>query len=125
MDEVLLLLAKSYAGTRDTVRQAAALSELIEKFPESSFAAEGRWMLAYSLLAQGKFSDADREFRKLYYLATDGKSKARARWGMGQALEGQGQLAAAVEQYEAIRDDWEDPAYAREKVARLRRRMEE
>jgi TolA-binding protein len=125
MDEVLLLLAKSYAGIHDTPRQTAVLSELIEKFPESSRATEGRWVMAFSLLAQGKFFEADREFRKLYYLATDRGSITRARWGMAQALEGKGQLGAAVEQYEAIRNDWEDPAYVADKIARLRRRMEE
>ncbi|MDA8121211.1 MAG: hypothetical protein M0Z38_01440 [Deltaproteobacteria bacterium] len=125
MDEVLLLLAKSYAGIGDTPRQTAVLSELIEKFPESSRATEGRWVMAFSLLAQGKFFEADREFRKLYYLATDRVSILRARWGMAQALEGKGQLGAAVEQYEAIRNDWEDPAYVTDKIARLRRRMEE
>ena len=123
MDEVLLLLAKAYAGASDPAREFAALSELVEKFPESSRAAEGRWMLAYALLAQGKFLEADREFRKLYYLAADRKAIARARWGMAQSLEGLGQLSAAVEQYEAIRNDWDDPAYVAEKIARLKRRM--
>jgi TolA-binding protein len=123
MDEVLLLLAKSYAGLADAPRQVAALSELVQRFPESSFAREGRWMMAFSLLAQGKFLDADREYRKLYYLASDRKSIAQARWGMAQALEGQGRLEAALEQYETIRNDWDDPAYVAEKIARLRRRM--
>lgn len=80
-------------------------------------------MLAYAYLAQGKFVEADREFRKLFYLASGRKDAARARWGMAQSLEGMGQLAAAVEQYEAIRNDWDDPAYVAEKIDRLKQRM--
>jgi len=123
MDVVLLLLAKAYGGMVDPSRQTAALSDLIEKFPDSPRASEGRWMLAYAYLAQGKFFEADREFRKLFYLVSDRKAIARARWGMAQALEGLGQLGAAVEQYEAIRNDWEDPAYVAEKIDRLKSRM--
>ncbi|MBI5577421.1 MAG: tetratricopeptide repeat protein [Deltaproteobacteria bacterium] len=123
MDEVLLLLAKAYEGASDRPREFAALSELVEKFPESSRAAEGRWMLAFALLAEGKFLEADREFRKLSYLATDRRGIARARWGMAQSLEGLGRLSEAVEQYEAIRNDWEDPSYVAEKIDRLKRRM--
>ena len=122
-DEVLLLLAKAYAGMPDPARQSAALSELIGKFPESPRAAEGRWMLANAYLAQGRYSEADREFRKLYYLASDRRAAARARWGMAQSLEVMGQLAAAVAQYEAIRNDWEDPAYVAEKIDRLKKRI--
>ena len=125
MDEALLLLAKAYAGIPDPSRQAAALSELIGRFPDSPRAAEARWMVANAYLAQGKFLEADREFRKLFYLASDRKAVARARWGMAQSLEGMGQLGAAVEQYEAIRNDWEDPAYVAEKIDRLKRRMNE
>lgn len=124
MDEVLLLLAKACAGMEDPSRQAAVLAELIGKFPDSPKAAEGRWMLAYGYLAQGKFIEADREFRKLLYLAADRKSAARARWGMAQALEGLGRLSAAVEQYEAIGNDWEDPAYIAEKIDRLKGRLQ-
>lgn len=123
MDEVLLLLAKAYAGMEDPPRQAAVLADLIGRFPGSPRAAEGRWMLAYGYLAQGKFIEADREFRKLLYLAADRKSAARARWGMGQALEGLGRLSAAVEQYEAIGNDGEDPAYVAEKIDRLKDRL--
>jgi hypothetical protein len=42
---------------------------------------------------------------------------------MAQALEGMGRLDSAVEQYEAIRNDWEDPAYVAEKIERLKGRM--
>jgi Tfp pilus assembly protein PilF len=80
-------------------------------------------MLAYAYLAQGKFFEAGREFRKVLSLVSDRKAMARARWGMAQALEGQGQLGAAVEQYEAIRNEWEDPAYVAEKIDRLKNRM--
>ena len=123
MDEVLLMLAKAHAGVSDSPRQFATLSELIERFPESPRASEGRWMMANALLAQGKYIEADREFRKLYYLATDRKAIARARWGMAQSLEGQGEISAAVEQYEAIRSDWDDPAYIAGKIDRLKRRL--
>jgi TolA-binding protein len=123
MDEVLLLSAKAYAGASDRPREFAALAELVERFPESSRAAEGRWMLAYALLAEGKFLEADREFRKLSYLATDRKAIARARWGMAQSLEGLGRLSEAVEHYEAIRNDWEDPSYVADKIERLKERM--
>jgi hypothetical protein len=44
---------------------------------------------------------------------------------MAQALEGMGQPGAAVEQYEAIRNDWEDPAQVAEKIERLKSRMKE
>lgn len=124
-DAVLLLLAKAYSGMADPYRQTAALSELIGKFPDSPRAAEGRWMLAHAYLAQGSFSEAEREFRKLLYLVSDRKAIARARWGMAQALEGMGQPGAAVEQYEAIRNDWEDPAQVAEKIERLKSRMKE
>lgn len=123
MDEVLTLLAKAYGGVPDPSRQIAALSELIDRFPESSRSVEGRWMLAYALLGQGKFFDADREFRKLYYLSSDRKDAARARWGMAQALEGLGQLGAALSQYEAIGNEWDDPEYVAAKIARVRERM--
>jgi hypothetical protein len=37
-------------------------------------------------------------------------------------MEGLGRLSAAVEQYEAIGNDWEDPAYLAEKIDRLKSR---
>ncbi|MGE5699171.1 MAG: tetratricopeptide repeat protein [Deltaproteobacteria bacterium] len=122
-DAVLLLLAKAYGGLVDPSRQTAALSELIGKFPDSPRASEGRWMLAYVYLAQGKFLEAEREFSKILYLVSDRKEIARARWGMAQALEGMGQSGAALEQYEAVRNDWEDPAHVSEKIDRLKKRM--
>ena len=63
---------------------------------------EARWAAAYALLAQGNFPEADREFRKILYLVTDRAAAARARWGIGQALEGQGEIAGALDQYRAI-----------------------
>ena len=123
MDEALILLAKAYAGMNDPARQQAALVELVEKHPDSPRAMEARWTVAYALLAQGKFPEADREFRKILYLAPDRKSAARARWGIAQALEGEGDLPAALEAYRAIGQDGEDPASLAEKIARLSERV--
>ncbi len=123
MDEVLILLAKAYAGQGDPARQYAVLLELVEKYPESPRAMEARWAAAYALLAQGRFAEADREFRKILYLVPDKAAAARARWGIAQALEGQGELAAALEQYRAIGPDGEDPAFLAQKIARLEKRM--
>ncbi|MGE5188891.1 MAG: tetratricopeptide repeat protein [Gemmatimonadota bacterium] len=122
-DEALYLLAKAYAGRGDPARQQAVLLELIETRPDSPRAMEARWAVAYVLLAQGTFADADREFRKILYLVTDRKEAARARWGIAQALEGEGELAAALEQYEAIGADGEDPAFLAAKIARLKKRL--
>ncbi len=123
MDETLFLLAKAYAGQGDPARQYAILLELVAKCPDSPRAMEARWAAAYALLAQQNFAEADREFRKILYLMTDKRQAARARWGIGQALEGQGALAAALEQYEAIGPDGEDAALLAEKIARLRKRI--
>jgi TolA-binding protein len=125
MDEALLLLGQAYGGMPDPARQIAVLTDLVGRFPGTSRAGEGRWMLANALMAQGRFQEADREFRKLFHLASDGKTAARARWGMAQALEGSGQLSAALEQYEAMRGDAEDPAHLAEKISRLKKRMKE
>lgn len=122
-DEVLLLLAKAYGQLPDPGRQMAVLSELIARHPDSPKAAEGRWIEAFALLAQGKFADADRAFRKILYLAADRAGVVRARWGIGQSLEGMGELAGALAEYEAIRDDWEDPGAIDGKIARLRERI--
>jgi len=122
-DEVLFLLARAYSGAGEVDRQAAALSELTERFPKSNRAAEGRWMLAYALLGQRRYADADREFRKLLYLAADRESKVQARWGMAQSLEGMGNFQGAIAQYEALRGDWGDPAYVEEKIVRLSARL--
>ncbi len=124
-DEVLFLLARAYGASRDGDRQAAALSELMERFPESNRAAEGRWMLAYVFLGQRRYADADREFRKLLYLSADRGSTARARWGMAQCLEGMEDLPGAIVQYEALRGEWEDPQYVERKIERLRSRLGE
>ncbi len=123
MDETLILLAKAYAGQGDPARQYAVLQELIGKYPDSSRAMEARWTAAYALLAQGNFAEADREFRKILYLAADRAGAARARWGIAQALEGQGDLAGALDQYRAIGPDGEDPAFLKEKIARLEKRL--
>ncbi len=48
---------------------------------------------------------------------------ARARWGIAQALEGEGELAAALEQSRAIGPDGEDPAVLSQKIARLEKRL--
>ena len=56
-------------------------------------------------------------------MVSDRKEAARARWGMAQAREGQGDLAAALLLYEAIREDWEDPAFIAGKVERLKKRL--
>lgn len=122
-DEVLLLLAKAYGRLPDFGRQEAVLTELIDRYPASPRAAEGRWMKAFGCLAAGKFGEAEREFRKILYLAADRTDIIRARWGLGQALEGIGDFKRALEQYEAIRNDWEDPAAVAAKIVRLEARI--
>jgi TolA-binding protein len=122
-DEVLFLLARAYGGAGEDERQAAALAELTERFPKSKRAAEGRWMLAYALLGQRRYADADREFRKLLYLSSERESAAQARWGMAQSLEGMGDLEGAIAQYEALREDADNPEYVAEKIARLSARL--
>ena len=122
-DEVLFLLARAYGAAGEDDRQAAALAELTERFPKSKRAAEGRWMLAYALLGQRRYADADREFRKLLYLATEREAAVKARWGMAQSLEGMGDFQGAIVQYEALRGDAGDPAYVTEKIERLKARL--
>jgi outer membrane protein assembly factor BamD (BamD/ComL family) len=122
-DRVMFLLAKAYGGLPDPARQARVLSDLIERYPDSPRAMEARWMNAYQLLAQARYAEADREFRKILYLVSDRRDAARARWGMAQAMEGEGNLGAALAQYEAIREDWEDPDYIAQKVERIRKRL--
>jgi len=80
-------------------------------------------MNAYTLLGQGQYAEANREFEKILSLVSDRKEAARARWGMAQAREGQGDLAAALSLYEAIREDYEDPEFIAGKVERLRKRL--
>ena len=122
-DEVLFLLARAYGGAGEDERQAAALAELTDRFPESKRAAAGRWMLAYALLGQRRYADADREFRKLLYLSTERESTVQARWGMAQSLEGMGDLQGAIAQYELLKEDAGDPASVAEKIARLSARL--
>ncbi len=122
-DEVLFLLARAYGGAGEDERQAAALAELIERFPKSNRAAEGRWILAYALLGQRRYADADREFRKLLYLSTERESTAKARWGMAQSLEGMGDFQGAIAQYEALQGDAGDAAHVTEKIGRLKDRL--
>ena len=123
MDRVMLLLAKAYQGLSDPARQAKVLSELIERFPNSPRAMEGRWMNAYALLARGQYAQAERAFTEILPLVSDRKEAARVRWGMAQAREGQGDLAAALLLYEEIREDWEDPEFIAGKVERLKKRL--
>ncbi len=123
-DEVLFLLARAYGAAGEDERQAAALAELTERFPKSNRAAEGRWMLAYALLGQRRYADADREFRKLLYLSTERETTIKARWGMAQSLEGMGDLQGAIAQYEALQGDEGDPAYVTEKIERLKARLQ-
>jgi TolA-binding protein len=123
MDEVLFLLAQAYNAARDIDRQTAVLAELIERHPKSNRAAEGRWMLAYAFLGQRRYAEAEREFRKLLFLAADRRSATRARWGVAQSLEGRGDLLEAIAQYEALRNDWDDPGYVAGKIARLKARL--
>lgn len=123
MDDVLLLLAKAYGGLPDPARQAKVLSDLIEHYPDSPRVMEARWMNAYVLLAQARHAEAAREFGKILSLVSDRKEAARARWGMAQAMEGEGDLEAALAQYEAIRGDWEDPGFIAQKVERLKERL--
>jgi len=122
-DRVMLMLAKAYGGLPDPARQASVLSDLIERYPDSPRAMEARWMSAYQFLAQARYAEADREFRKILTLVSDRKGAARARWGVAQAMEGEGDLGAAIAQYEAIQGDWEDPEYIARKVERLKKRL--
>jgi TolA-binding protein len=122
-DEVLFLLARAYGAAGEDERQAAALAELTERYPKSGRAAQGRWMLAYALLGQRRYADAEREFRKLLYLSTERGSTLQARWGVAQSLEGMGDLQGAIAQYEALRGDADDPAYVTEKIERLKARL--
>ena len=122
-DEALFLLARAYGAAGEDERQAAALKELTERYPKSNRAAEGRWMLAYALLGQRRYAEADREFRKLLYLSTERESTVQARWGVAQSLEGMGDLQGAIAQYEALLGDAGDPAYVTEKIERLKARL--
>ena len=121
-DEVLFLLARAYGAAGEDDRQMAALAELIERFPKSNRAAQGRWILAYALLGQRRYADADREFRKLLYLSTERDSTVKARWGMAQSLEGMGDLQGAIVQYEALQGD-DDTGHVAEKIERLKARL--
>lgn len=123
MDDVLILLARAYANLPDPARQAAALSELIERHPLSPRIDDARWMLSYALLAQNKYRDADREFRKLLVMAKTPTGEARARWGLALALEGRGDLSGALAQCEAIGEGAENPAAVVEKVTDLKERI--
>jgi TolA-binding protein len=123
MDEILFLLARAYARGPDPERRTAILSELIETFPDSSREREARWMRAFGYLAQERFAEADREFRKLLYLARDSRETSRAHWGIAQALEGMGDLERALEQYEAVGKDGEDPVHVARRIALLKRRL--
>ena len=123
MDEVLFLLAQAYSALGEADRERAVLSELIEQYPKSNRADEGRRMLAYSYLGQRRYDDAEREFRKLLFLASDPRSAAQARWGVAQSLEGRGDVHGAIAQYEALRESWDDPDYVAEKIDRLKGRM--
>jgi TolA-binding protein len=125
MDEALFLLGHSYGMAGDADRQVAVLAELVDRHPRSGRAAEGRWMMAHAFLGQRRYADAEREFRKLLFLAVDRKSAVRARWGVAQSLEGRGDLPAAIVQYEAIRSDWDDPGYLARKINRLKARAED
>ena len=80
-------------------------------------------MLAYALLGQRRYADADREFRKLLYLSTGRESTVQARRGMAQSLEGMGDLPGAIAQYEALRGDADGPAHVTEKIERLKGRL--
>lgn len=122
MDDALILLAKAYGGMQDRERQAAVLTELLDRIPDSPRADEARWMKATLLLAQGAYPDAEAAFRKILARAPGPQTAARARWGIAQAMEGSGNYPGAVREYEAIRKDWEDPAYIEEKIQRLRKR---
>jgi len=122
-DETLFLLARAYGAAGEDERQAAALAELTERFPKSNRAAEGRWMMAYALLGQRRYADADREFRKLLYLSTEREAVVQARWGVAQSLEGMGDLKGAIAQYETLRAEAGDPAYVAEKIGRLKDRL--
>src|SRR3990172_4813554 len=94
-----------------------------DSIPDSPRAMEGRWVNAFALLAQAKYAEADREFRKILSRVSDRRDAARARWGMAQAMEGEGNLEGALAVYEAMREDWEDPEYVAEKVERLKKRL--
>jgi len=122
MDEVLFLLAQAYNALRDGDRQGKVLVELMERYPKSPRAAEGRWMLGYAFLGQRRYTDAEREFRKLLFLAANPKDAARARWGVAQSLEGSGDLRGAIVQYEELREYWDDPQYIAGKIDRLKDR---
>jgi len=122
-DEVLFLLGRAYGAAGEDERQAAALAELIERFPKSNRAAEGRWILAYALFGQRRYAEAGREFRKLLYLSTERESTAQARWGVAQSLEGMGDLEGAISQYEALLEVADNPEYVTEKIERLKARL--
>ncbi len=122
-DEALFLLARAYGAAGEDDRQVAALTELAGRFPKSMRAAEGRWMLAYALLGQRRYADADREFRKLLYLSTERRASVQARWGIAQSLEGMGDYQGAISQYEALRGDADDPAAVAGKIDRLTVRL--
>lgn len=79
-------------------------------------------MLANARLGQRRYDEAEREFRKLLFLAGDRRAAARARWGLAQSLEGRGDLPGAIDQYEALRDDWDNPEYVAGKIERLKDR---
>lgn len=123
MDEVLFLLARAYARAPDPALRTAVLSELIETFPDSLRVREARWMRAFGYLAQERFADADQEFRELLGLARDARETARAHWGMAQALEGMGEFERALEQYEAVGKEGEDPVHVARRIAFLKRRL--
>jgi TolA-binding protein len=120
-EEALLVLGRACVSLPDPDRGKAALTELLDRYPDSPRRKEARWLLAYVLLSGRRFAEADREFRKLYFLSTEPKEKARARWGMGQAMEGVGDVKGALVQYQAIRGDFEDPAWVAAKIERLRK----
>jgi TolA-binding protein len=122
MDDALILLARAYGGMEDRERQSAVLASLLARNPDSPRADEARWMRATMLLAQGEYAAAEEAFRRILARAPDRRTAAHAHWGIAQAMEGSENYPGAIREYEAIRKDWEDPKYIREKIERLRKR---
>ncbi|MCM8790506.1 MAG: tetratricopeptide repeat protein [Candidatus Omnitrophica bacterium] len=102
----LLYNAREYSEAEKTCRQA------IEKFPDASHVDEFHYELGWSLMAQGRYDDAIREFLRVESASTNAELRSSAICKVGDIYFDRKDYRAAAENYDIALDRYPESSWA-------------
>ena len=123
-DQYLYEIADCYFRLENYSQARIELEMLLEKYPDSDFAADALYRKGAILLLENRPEDAREDWQKVIEKYPDSGYRAQAEFNLAKLLEEQGHLSKALEQYRKL-EDFPRPSLLEEKIEHLEQRIQE